>query len=1035
MKKQMLRSVYLSLVLLLLATAVPARASGTGSGPDGGAGDVADRKAAARPLQRAQGHPDRIIVKFEPATSRAARENIRRQEGLDRVRGLGLIRAEVVRVRGRSAEEAVRALNRRGDVEYASLDYIRRASGYSDEPRFGEQWGNHNTGQSVNGHGSGTADVDTNALEASAVTTGDPNLVVALIDDGVDFSHPDLAGRQWVNPGESGVDPDGRSRASNGVDDDRNGYVDDVNGWDFYNGDSTVHDPGEDSHGTHVAGTIAASVNGKGIAGMAPGVKIVALKFLGPLGGSDSDAILALEYAKRMGVRVANASWGGAGYSQALKDAIEASGSLLVAAAGNGGVDGVGDNSDYSPEYPAAYDSANILSVAAISNRGGLASFSNYGPTTVDISAPGVDILSALQAVPARSGLALSSVGTGGGKALVAGFGAEEIYGSAAQASFMTKALQSVGRGSENVLLVDDDGSSSHTSDGLSGYYPNVGPTLASAIQAATGAAPTVIDVKDGSVNGHGNGPALSALQGKVVVWSTGWAFDSWTAENLTAQDRVVLTDFLAGGGKLILTGMDLLLYIEGSSFVTDVLRLDVTSDAGSRGATDFAGAAATAFEGESYDLKSNQLAFPPFHDVVHPARGSSSASMGSYRPAAAGWEYADGTSMAAPHATGAAALVASVNPGLSAVQWKQRLMDRGKDAPATAGKTVTGKMIDARSAIAPADTAAPAGSVTIIGDATYTRSTTVSVAAPATDSTSGVSHVRLSNNGSAWAAYEYSTPISWSLSNATYGGSATNGTRTVYAQWRDWAGNWSASSTDTIVLDTAAPAPVAPTHSLVTNTVLGTSTIPVKLSWSATDTTSGVAKYQLQQRKYANGVWGSWGWVTQGTTAKTLTRQLASGRYQFQVRAVDKAGNWSAWKAGAAFTVAPYQETSTATAGKLSYTGTWATQSLTSHYGGAARYASTRGSTASFAFTGGKQVAWVAPRGVNRGYAYMYLDGAKVATVNLYASSAQYRRVVFAKAGLSPSVTHTLKVYVTGTKPTGSTGTRVDVDGFVVLR
>ncbi len=259
-----------------------------------------------------------------------------------------------------------------------------------------------------------------------------------------------------------------------------------------------------------------------------------------------------------------------------------------------------------------------------------------------------------------------------------------------------------------------------------------------------------------------------------------------------------------------------------------------------------------------------------------------------------------------------------------------------------------------------------------------------------------------------------------------------TNDTHSITASSTDVAGNTSLASTVlSVMVDTLAPALTIPSHSLVANTTLGASTVPVRVSWSGTDGGSGVAKYQVQ-RKPTGGVWT---WVTQGTTARTLTLQLAPGGHQFQVRGMDKAGNWSAWKQGPSFSVNAYQETSTVSDGKVSYSGTWGNHSLTSYFGGSVKYAGTKGATASFTFTGGRQVAWVAPKGSNRGYADVYLDEAKVATINLYTSSAQYRKVVYAKGGLNPSVTHTLKVYVTGTKPTDSTGTRVDLDGFVVIR
>ncbi len=147
-----------------------------------------------------------------------------------------------------------------------------------------------------------------------------------------------------------------------------------------------------------------------------------------------------------------------------------------------------------------------------------------------------------------------------------------------------------------------------------------------------------------------------------------------------------------------------------------------------------------------------------------------------------------------------------------------------------------------------------------------------------------------------------------------------------------------------------------------------------------------------------------------------------------------DGASNWAAWKAGSSFTVTPYQEGSTAANGKVGYDGTWAIQSLSGFYGGAVRHASAKGATATFSFTSVGQVAWVAPKGANRGYAYVYLDGTKVATVNLHTSSAQYHKIVYAKAW-STSGTHTLKVYVSGTKPAASTGARGDIDALLMLR
>jgi alpha-tubulin suppressor-like RCC1 family protein/subtilisin family serine protease len=628
--------------------------------------------------------PAEVIVKFKENVAPGERADVRSQVGLKKEKDLSLIKAELAKVQGRSVEDAVRALERRPEVQYAQPNFTYYPAGYADEPRFGELWGLNNTGQD-----GGTPNVDINGPEASAITQGDPNLVVAVIDDGVDFSHPDLAGKAWTNSGEV---------PNNNQDDDGNGYVDDVNGWDFYYGDKTVHDPAEDSHGTHVSGTIAASVNSQGVVGVAPNVKIMALKFLGPYGGYTSDAILAIQYAKAEGAKISNNSWGGGPYDQALYDAINNSGSLFVAAAGNAG----NDNDAYR-FYPASYDLPNILSVAAIDRQGKLASFSNYGPTSVDISAPGVGILSSVPGI-AGDAATLSSVGSSGGKALTAGFGADEIGESAKQTSFFNKAFTAVNRGSQQVVLVDDD------ADDVG--FPDVGPTISAAIQGATGSAPQVIDVPYTQ-----DGPALSQLSGKTVVWATGQAYLSdgfyypesgyvqVTNTTLTSTDQATLTQFLNGGGKLIITGMNALYLIEGSPFVTSTLNLQVASLVG--GET-FSGASGTAFAGESYTFNS-PTAYAPYHAMVAPA-ASAAVLQGSYPGVPNTWESWSGTSMAAPHATGAAALVGSVEPALleNPEGLKKRVMN-GKPLVAAAGKTVSGDMVDALKALKPpADTTAP---------------------------------------------------------------------------------------------------------------------------------------------------------------------------------------------------------------------------------------------------------------------------------------------------------------------------------------
>jgi subtilisin family serine protease len=343
---------------------------------------------------------DEVLVRYRADTSRAERALVAREHGLTPVRTSADGRTQVVVAEGRSPATARRELKGDPRVLAVASNFKRELTDdITEEPGFSELWGLHNTGQRLDGERTqtGIVDVDIDGLEALRAMRGDGDVVVAVIDDGVDFSHPDLASTAWVNQAEA----DGVA----GEDDDGNGYVDDINGWDFCNDDNTVHDPGQDFHGTHVAGTIAASLDDTGIVGVAPGIKVMAVKFI-ENGGCRTDdmATGAIDYAASFGVPIINASWGGPEASSVLDAAIAESGALLVAAAGNGNQStGVGFNLDAAngPRfYPASSTLPNVITVAAIDQTGKLASFSNYGSTSVDLSAPGTNVLSAVPAEP-----------------------------------------------------------------------------------------------------------------------------------------------------------------------------------------------------------------------------------------------------------------------------------------------------------------------------------------------------------------------------------------------------------------------------------------------------------------------------------------------------------------------------------------------------------------------------------------------------------------------------------------------------------
>jgi subtilisin family serine protease len=272
-------------------------------------------------------------------------------------------------------------------IRSTDQDFVVKAIGTPADPSYGELWGMHNEGQK-----GGLIDADIDAPEAWNLSTGSKSVLVGVIDTGIDRSHPDLSDNMWTNPGESGTDVGGQDKRFNGVDDDNNGYVDDWRGWDFVNGDNDPHD--DHLHGTHCAGTIGATGNnGIGVAGVCWNVSLVGLKFLSAGGsGVTSGAVEATLYANTIGCTLTSNSWGGGGYSQALKDAIDAAGAagkLFVAAAGNNGSD-----TDIGINYPSGYDSPNIISVAATDRYDSMAYFSNYGLTSVDLGAPGVDVYS-----------------------------------------------------------------------------------------------------------------------------------------------------------------------------------------------------------------------------------------------------------------------------------------------------------------------------------------------------------------------------------------------------------------------------------------------------------------------------------------------------------------------------------------------------------------------------------------------------------------------------------------------------------------
>ena len=404
-----------------------------------------------------------VLVQFKPGAGDAEKQRARgrvQAEAMEVVaaaagRSDGKGDLELVRVpAGISVAAAARGLEADAAVEFAEPNWIYEHQATANDPYYtdGSLWGMYGDASSpANQYGS-------QASEAWARgNIGSSSVYIGIIDEGIQFTHPDLQANVWTNP----FDP------VDGVDNDSNGYVDDIHGWDFDGNNNTIYDGGTkgslDDHGTHVAGTIAAEGgNALGVVGVNWQVTCISGKFLGRRGGTAANAVRAVNYFTDLKLRhglnivATNNSWTGGGFSQALLDAIAAGARaniLFVAAAGNGGSDQIGDNNDVLLSYPSAYDTTTaagydaVIGVAAIDSGGRLASFSNYGSTTVDIGAPGVGVWSttAYNTLSSYSGTSMATPHVSGAAALYAathaGATAAEIRSAILNSALPTSSL------------------------------------------------------------------------------------------------------------------------------------------------------------------------------------------------------------------------------------------------------------------------------------------------------------------------------------------------------------------------------------------------------------------------------------------------------------------------------------------------------------------------------------------------------------------------------------------------------------------
>ena len=368
--------------------------------------------AAFRAADEPQFVEGELLLQFKGEVTTQSAERVFAQTGARALQYYPQIGVYHVRLRaGESVKDAVKRFQSMGEVVYAEPNYIYTIDLTPNDPNFSRLWGLENTGQT-----GGLADADIDASAAWDVSTGSEQVIVGVVDTGIDFTHPDLAANIYTNPGEDAWANPNDPSTGNGIDDDGNGKIDDWRGWNFITNTNNAYD--DNMHGTHCAGTIGAvGDNGIGVVGVNWRVKMMPLKFLDSRGsGSTAGAVDAIIYAANMGVHVLSNSWGGGGFSTSLENAIkfaDGKGVLFVAAAGNDGT-----NNDITPNYPSNYEVPNVIAVAATDHGDKLAIWgsggggnddgcgficasvnaavpgSNYGVKTVHLAAPGKDILS-----------------------------------------------------------------------------------------------------------------------------------------------------------------------------------------------------------------------------------------------------------------------------------------------------------------------------------------------------------------------------------------------------------------------------------------------------------------------------------------------------------------------------------------------------------------------------------------------------------------------------------------------------------------
>jgi len=963
--------------------------------------------AAPPPHGKAKTVPGVVLVGYQPGTPLSDRSAARRSVHAARARALSPLARSAERIdlpKGTSVDAAIAALRRDPNVRFAEPDYVLRTDAVSNDPGVtgGNLWGMESgTSSPSNAFGTGAMDA------WAAGHTGSRDVVVGVVDEGIQIDHPDLAANIWTNPWE----------VVNGIDDDGNGYVDDIHGWDFLHDDNTVYDgPTLDGHGTHVAGTIGGvGGNAVGVAGVNWAVSLISAKFLEGTGDT-ADAIRALDYLTDLKVRhnlnivATNNSWGGGEFSQALLDAINRGGDqgiLFVAAAGNDGADDDG----LTPFYPAASACTQhfpsnaprgwdcIVSVAAIDDHGHLASFSNYGSTTVDLGAPGEGIVSTYtpasyaiadgtsMAAPHVTG-ALALLADCNGALLPSQLRADVLATGASTASLGGKTVTGKRLDIEALTAAHCDASGPPEALLIAPAPPVLGSSFAETVWF------------DRSVIG------LASIDFNVTGTSAGWG-----VSGVTGSGKGPYTVTLQSGGPT-----------DGTVILT--LLPNRVIDAGN--VTNLGPAAATSGPAVQIDKTAPQATIATPHS---PTKSTTVTETVAFNESVTGFTASDlsrsgtatGCVIGSPSAVTSASYVVQITGcgegtlqlTLAAGSVTDSSSNPGP-AVAMSSAVLTIDRTPATAVLTPPSTPNHGPTlnwslgfsepVTALTAADFTRTGTATGCAVGAPVSTG--------------ATTFSVPVSGCGS-----GTVTLGLEGQSAL--DLASNLSPTAAvagGSVLVDRNIPTTTVPGLSLLRPGATAGSKVPVRIRWTGADVGTGIVRYELSRS--TNG--GAW--VTLTSTLKTPSGTVlatSGSTVRFRVRAVDAAGNVGSWATGPTIAVSLVQQTSRA----VHYSGSWATSSSSSYSGGSVRRATTRGASASFTFTG-RGIGLVSTLASTRGTVRIYLDGKYVTRVDLRASPTVYRAIVW-QTTWSSSHTHTIRLIVDGTagRP------RIDLDAFVVLR